>query len=127
MNKEQKVISQPLAKKIHDKAKEKGFELPESNWYWGSDKKLYYRFDKSMIDFDQQVLVKKSYFKDDFKWCQTFDIAELREMIGKKMIETYMNAGKVSVMSYGHPQFDEDTFAEAMGKMFYYLLKNNLI
>ena len=34
MNKENKVISLELAKKIHDKAKEKGFELPESEYMW---------------------------------------------------------------------------------------------
>ena len=143
MNKENKVTSLKLSKKIHDKAKEKGFELPESNWYWGSDKKLYYRFDKSMIDFDQQILIKKSYFNDDFEWCQAYDIAELGEMlpseIAVKELICKINIEKTNhwTVRYGIYAFGQllktihcegaDTEAEARGLMYFYLLDNNLL
>ena len=128
MNKENKVTSLKLSKKIHDKAKEKGFELPESecSHLVVEDK---YNTTSEIVNFSKENRSGK--YSDGTEWSEKFykayDIAELRELIGKKMIETYMNAGKVSVAIYGHPQFDEDTFAEAMGKMFYYLLDNDLL
>ena len=123
MNKENKVISLELAKKIHDKAKEKGFELPESEYMWFNLANKEEK-DKGIEKWE----VMNIHDVEMLGEYPAYDIAELREMIGKKMLETYMNAGKVSVAIYGHPQvFDEDTFAEAMGKMFYYLLKNDLL
>ena len=139
MNKERKYISQPLAKKIQDKAKEKGFELPESEMWWGSDKKLYYRFDKSIVDFEQQILVKKSYFDDTFEWCQTYDTSELGEMLPGNIggCSFQMQKGLLGNRYYcimkrmGDKKIieekDEKTMAEAMGKMFYYLLSNDLL
>ena len=120
MNKENKVTSLELAKKIYDKATEKGFELPDSEYLWC----------KWMRDGEYEWTLEKNdiaCYGGAIEKVPAYDIAELREMIGKKMLETYMNAGKVSVTSYGHPQFDEDTFAEAMGKMYFYLLDNDLL
>ena len=123
MNKENKVISLELAKKIHDKAIEKGFELSESEMCWAENS---YLIEGYKVEGKKEVLTSGGIIP--LEVYPAYDIAESREMIGKKMLETYMNAGKVSVAIYGHPQvFDEDTFAEAMGKMFYYLLDNDLL
>lgn len=76
MNKENKVTSKKLSKKIHDKAKEKGFELPESEYYW-------YRFlkDEDFEIFKQTDIInnlvpkKETYPAYDYK--EIFDILNI--------------------------------------------------
>ena len=98
MNKEQKVISQSLAKKIHDLAKEKGFELPESEMYYASED------DDKFILTDQTNFMQGSY--PDVEECEypilypAYDTSELGEMLPN---------------------------AEALGEMILYLLDNDLL
>lgn len=56
-----------------------------------------------------------------------FTVAELGKMLGKRMLETYRNAGAVLLSCYGLPQFTETTEANARAKMLIYLLENKLI
>ena len=126
MTKNEKYTSLELSKKIDDLAKKKGIEL-ESEYYW-TTVALIPTVKNGMKSFEWQLHKEKDDFDDYSGECiPALDTAELREMMEKKWIETYMNAGKVSVMIYECPQFDEDTFAEAMGKMYFYLLDNNLL
>ena len=56
-----------------------------------------------------------------------YTVAELGELLGKKMLETYRNAGHVLLSSYGLPQFLEPTEADARAAMLVYLIENKLI
>ena len=126
MKRQQKCISLSLAKELQQVAKEKGFELPESEYWWGCDKKLYCRFDKTIVDFEQQILIKKSYFDDDFEWYSAYDTSELGEILplyycSHREDDWYRCFGGEKVVS-----FKAKTEAEARGKMLVFLLKTNL-
>ena len=140
MNKEQKVTSLELAKKIYDKAKEKGFELPESEYSWIIDNETgKATLSKSWNPFDLNEC-------EEYSYCQAFDIAELGEMlpccIWKNKTSYFLETAKVSnhwVVDYvlncnekieamlENEIFEDITEAEARGKMYFYLLDNNLL
>lgn len=87
----------------------------ESLFYWNDSNHGYWELDKYPLPADE---------KD---WCSAFTVVELGEMIGKKMLETYRDAGRVILNCYGLPEFNEPTEAEARAKMLIYLLENKLI
>ena len=148
MNKENKVTSQPLAKKIHDKAKEKGFELPESEIWWArikGDKKFHLTKWLTQKEFNKD---KTEYLgvgissagsveiEEAIEYYRAYDIAELGEMLPKhtggyflkiQMDNKFYFSTHISEDYEDLHQEEEDTFAEAMGKMFYYLLDNDLL
>lgn len=134
MNKENKVTSLKLSKKNHDKAKEKGFELPESEWYWAENSYLteYYKIEgKKKVLKDGEIFPLEVY--------PAYDITELSEMLPPKVESNYIETTRCSDKSgfnclVGYLSsvdkaisFNEKTMAEAMGKMYFYLLENDLL
>ncbi len=131
MNKEQKYISQPLAKKIQDKAKEKGFELPESEMWWEKDTQC----DMARFDGGYDII----HYEPSFGGFRAYDTSELGEMLPGNIggCSFQMQKGLLGNRYYcimkrmGDKKIieekDEKTMAEAMGKMFYYLLSNDLL
>lgn len=119
MNKTDKYISQLLAKKIHDKAKEKGFELPESECVY--------------VDFGKEVILVNTRYQntgDGIVVASGYDIAELGEILNK----AFKKIGKGLIFDpRGYMRryikkmnaFEDE--AETRGKLFYYLLKNDLL
>jgi hypothetical protein len=78
MNLEQQVCSLDLAKRLKKLGTKQG-----GNFWWNGDARLYYRFDKSMVSFSEQVVMKKSAFGDSDEWYTAFTIAELGEILPK--------------------------------------------
>ena len=147
MNKEQKVTSLKLSKKIHDKAKEKGFELSESEYCWAeiwslreTGKKMKYGGDELESYFTGRIELVKGYYREDPNGkyrciADAYDIAELGEMLpdyclSGKADGTY-NCWKFTEMCLCNIEhyntFRTDILAEAMGKMYFYLLDNDLL
>ena len=141
MNKEKKVTSKGLAKKIQDKAINKGFELPESEYYHlvVEDK---YNTASEIVNFSRKNRSGK--YNDGTKWSEKFytayDIAELGKMmtvhiyicespftrysIDKVLKDKEIIDGEAH---FNTKNIQDDNLAEAMGKMFYYLIKNDLL
>ena len=134
MNKENKVISLKLAKKIYDKAKEKGFELPESEMCWAENS---YLIEGYKVEGKKEVLTSGGIIP--LEVYPAYDIAELWEIIPGNVGGYYFQTqkGLMGNMFYCSAlimednriihQEEEKTIAEAMGKMFYYLLDNDLL
>ena len=144
MNKEQKVISQSLAKKIHDKAIENGFELPDSEW-------MHSEFMGHIISrewfllqepFNEEKLQDDSFRQAVENTYPAYDIAELGEMLPDTInyrdketyswIEISKTGNKWSIVyrvgcAKADIKIKEENLAEAMGKMFLYLLDNDLL
>ena len=134
MNKENKVTSLKLSKKIHDKAKEKGFELPKSEWWWEKDTQC----DMARFDGGYDII----HYEPSFGGFRAYDIAELGEMLNKIKIDICEKPFlRYSIdrpakhnyeiidgeKHYTYKNISDDNLVEAMGKMFYYLLKNDLL
>lgn len=133
MNKEEKVTSLKLSKKIYELAKKKGIEL-ESEYFW----KKYYEngIEKCAIakTLDSEVDYPEKYpALDTAEWGMI-----LPDTINFRDKETYswIEIGKIGntwnvIYRVGCANADikitDDILAEAMGKMYYYLLDNNLI
>ena len=125
MKKENKVISLELAKKIHDKAKEKEFELPESEMYWAENSYLteYYKIEgKKKVLKDGEIIPLEIY--------PAYDIAELGEMLKKafdNLSGTMINdpRGHFKRLWQRTTGFKDE--AEARGNLCFYLLKNDLL
>ena len=148
MNNINKVTSLELSKKIHDKAIEKGFELPESEYSWIIDNTTGERnLIKSNKPFDVFECEVYSYYR-------AYDTAELGEIldgydVGKALTGWRCDDGggdryvchfpfellplldlsdKEKREYYEtYPPQEAKTMADAMGKMFYYLLDNDLL
>ena len=125
MNKENKVISLELAKKIHDKAIEKGFELPESEMYWAENSYLteYYKIEgKKKVLKDGEIFPLEVY--------PAYDIAELGKMLKKafdNLSGTMINdpRGHYKRLWQRTTGFEDE--AEARGNLCFYLLDNDLL
>ena len=143
MNKENKVTSLKLSKKIHDKAEEKGFELPESEcgWYqkyngvWGVGDMAEVMNNAKMVG--ETTAPQWEYFK-------AFDCAELGEMlpeslsnkkqgrfdlkITKSGVDWFIKYANKSGLIFGSQHIMcPKGLAEAMGQMYFYLLDNDLL
>ena len=147
MNKENKYTSLELSKKIYELAKKNGFELPESEMWWGNtigqkDQtcwKLYTEEEKEIPDIAME-------------YYPAYDTSELGEMlprmikiddkkvknkhkkiIGIFRLHFYKNDYEWLLQykewhgTEGLIIVDAKTEAEARGKMFYYLLDNGLL
>lgn len=124
MNKEEKYISQPLAKELQKVAKEKGFELPKSEYSWIVDNETgKATLSKSWNPFDLNECEEYSYYK-------TYDTSELGEMLPDTV--RFARDGKVFVALGIGKKYETigqraKTEAEVRGKMLIYLIKNKLI
>ena len=100
MNKEQKCISLSLAKELQQVAKEKDFELPESEYYY----------------------IETNQISDTWDW-ELLTEEEIRELDVEKRnrIRAY------DTSELGEIVFEDKTEAEARGKLLVFLIKNNLI
>ena len=138
MNNTKKYISQPLAKKIHDKAKEKGFELPESEYMWSEQmqKIVTRKWFLAQDPYNQDKLQDDGFRQAVEETYNLYDIAELGEMLPKhtggyflkiQMDNKFYFSTHISEDYEDLHQEEEKIMAEAMGKMFYYLLDNNLL
>jgi hypothetical protein len=138
-----KVISQPLAKKIYDKAKEKGFELPESERYRNYQGSITKNRCGSSHNGGQICT------SDIVQYYPAFDCAELGEMLPEMIdfrkdkyfleikdnwivdyyFDSYPSCGGILEIckELDIKNIPSENLAEAMGKMFYYLLDNDLI
>ena len=119
MNNTKKYISQPLAKKIHDKAKEKGFELPESEYMWSEQmqKIVTRKWFLAQDPYNQDKLQDDGFRQAVEETYNLYDIAELGEILEKYKI----------AVSIWWLLRAEKTEAEARGKMYFYLLSNDLL
>ena len=145
MNNINKVTSLELSKKIHDKAIEKEFELPESECFWA---KSNYSGQYLLGTKPEFKLREQREFSDEpgamavYDYIPAYDIAELGEMLPGNIkgdifsIQKGMLGNVYYCMMTGRDnkmegevkhQEEEKTFAEAMGKMFFYLLDNDLL
>lgn len=118
MNKENKVTSLELSKKIHDKAIEKGFELPESEYYW------------SLISRGNfYLLVEHKKLSASNNNYQALDCAELGDILPDSISQA--KTDKCFMIKFPDKTClcleAAKTEAEVRGKMFYYLLDNDLL
>jgi len=128
MKNEQKVISQPLAKKITNISIKKGTKLPESEMYWAEY--TYYN-DERMLTTDWLLKSKKE--ADDWVGFTfpAYDVAELGEIMDFSDISYYRNT--IDCFSWYQGKGDNEkiitakTEAEVRGEMYFYLLDNNLL
>ena len=158
MNKEQKVTSLELSKKIYELAKKKGIKL-ESEYVWVLSKSLYndekpewyltrktqtkfFKFYKkpknTKFEFGKIKLIAKCDYEVINKIIPALDTAELGEILPGNIDGCVFQIqkgimGKIYYCSLvgvddgkGH-QKEEKTMVEAMGKMYFYLLDNNLL
>ena len=129
MNKEQKYTSIELSKKIYDLAKKKGIELPESELYW---KKTIKKDNER--NFGKYYLIHNTYFCKENR-IPAYDTAELgmilpdQTICRKDFIKTTQNT--IYSVDVADIEIKENIFAyteaEARGKMYFYLLDNNLL
>ena len=131
MNKENKVTSLKLSKKIQDKAKEKGFELPESEYCWRDSK----RFGVELVSIEEfrildgsriKLVSEKGLYKGYF----AYDIAELGKILKKafdNLSGTMINdpRGHYKRLWQRTTGFEDE--AEARGNLCFYLLDNDLL
>ena len=146
MNKEQKVISLELSKKIDALAKKKGIELPESEYSWVLDNETGKAIlSKSWKPFDLNECEKYSYYR-------AYDTSELGEMLprmikidDKKVKNKHKKIIGIFKLHFYKNDYewllqykewhgdkgliitDAKTEAEARGKMLIYLISNKLL
>ena len=137
MNKEQKVTSQQLSKELQKVAKEKGFELPESEYCWCKNffltkwklKETKDALWNECAEDDEEFRRYKAY--DTSELCElmtvTIDICRkpfVRYSIDKALTEKEMIDSEVY---FNIKNIQDNILAEAMGKMLVYLISNKLI
>ena len=138
MNTENKVTSLKLAKKIHDKAKEKGFELPESEYMWVETNQV-------SDDWEQELLSREEAYDLDVERRNEYPALDTSELGGmlpgnidgnvfqtqKGMLGNIYYCMMVGIDNKmdreAKHQEEEKTMAEAMGQMYFYLLSNDLL
>lgn len=126
MNKEQKVTSLELSKKIYELTKKKGIKL-ESEYYWWIDTiKDEYTREPELSD------TVPHHLREYIEIYPALDTAELGEMLpygyisdktDYKEIEKKWCCGNFHTLEAGHGE----TEVEARGQMYFYLLDNNLL
>ena len=129
MNKTDKYISQPLAKKIHVKAKEKGFELPESE-YWHVSYLNLGKLEYNIYSNEEIKKAKKGGWMFNIV-ASAYDTSELGEILKEYELECIWfeeknKFGAFQTCSGIVPQYAKNE-AEARGLLFYYLLENDLL
>ena len=126
MEKENKHISLKLAQELQKVAKEKGFELSESEYKWSDNGSMNKGYKPSECDW---TLVKTNYSVDTLY--PAYDTAELGEMLRKTHIDidywySYPDF-RLKLAKNNSSDARDEIEAEARGKMFLCLLKNNLM
>ena len=135
MNKEQKVISLELSKKIYDLSKKKGIKL-ESEYVWARhhDRDDVYLYAECEIGKHEQERVV----------APALDIVELGMMLPESFRNEKQGRFDLKITKGGIDWFIKyqndsglifksncimcpDGLSEAMGKMYFYLLDNNLL
>ncbi len=143
MNKK-KYISLELAKAIHEMAKEKGIELIESEAFWikdfdGISGWRIIRVGDMCGSLDDHYEFEKDTINDiysDFEHYPAYDTYELGEMLPRKINDLALIVGIEKNGYWCDYRGDwgeelketmEDSEPEARGKLFLYLLENNLL
>lgn len=126
MNKEQKVISLELAKELQRVAKENGFELPESEYWWEKEVGNNYgwHITQGHIDWADNSEGEHCF--------RAYDTSELGEALSKYGCygswETKENKWAITeLFSQEFPELDSETEAEVRGKMLVLLIRNGMI
>lgn len=122
MNKEQKVISLSLAQKISKVAKEKGIELPESYFGW------YQKYNEVWEIGDMEEAMNHAKMIGEatapqWEYFKAFDTSELGEMLIKTRIEYRKELRGL----WNCPSLEKIFNPNFLGKMYLYLLENDLI
>ena len=150
MNKEQKYTSLELSKKIDELAKKKGIKLPESEYCWKNYMLTAYNWQKqkkAWLDdesYEQEQSMSNQYDRklpEDAFCIPAYDTSELGEMLDKIKIDIcrkpFVRYAVDKVLKdkkmidrelyFNTKTIQDDNLAEAMGKMYFYLLDNNLL
>ena len=149
MNNLQKYTSLELSKKIDDLAKKKGIELPESemSWVYTDEEKWelvassrgYQKYSNRYIKIpDYGFSTDGSYgWREIVKELPAYDTFELGEMLPKHTGGYFLKIQMDNKFYFSTHisedddenlhQEEEETIAEVMGKMYFYLLDNNLL
>jgi hypothetical protein len=120
MNPEQKIITFDQAKKIAELIKERGIELPRSQYYWMKDEYT-----------ENPTLVDTKLLKDMcYDFYPAYNIAEMMEIMKGLPIALYDNYH--AALYENHLMNDierailiSNSHAEALGELLIYLVENN--
>ena len=138
MNKEKKYTSLELSKKIYDLAKKKGIELPESELKYFHGEWNNRKIDDVGCEIKNNWGLNRNYNNNQYTdWLlPALDTAELGEILPKQTIirkEFIRSTDNILYVVFppAPPELTEIIFdknlTEAMGKMYFYLLYNNLL
>lgn len=121
MNLDQQCCSLELSKRLKD------FGVKQESLFYFVKHRKWESTDSGMKEIDPIFKIERWGELTDSEHFSAFTVPELGEMLGKRMLETYRNAGTVLLSCYGLPQFTEETEANARAAMVCYLIENKLI